>query len=132
MDTERLPVPYRVYGQWPLATPDERQIPWEAEIDALRHQWPQLHAYPRFSAMVDTVSHFTAELSATEGSRWRPGQGWESDPTAAARGAQRALYAREDRERAARTQHTSMLPPPAAGPQQRGGPDQTRGPGLRP
>lgn len=128
MDTERPPVPYRVYGQTPLAAPDERQVPWEAEIDALRHRWPQLRAYPHFSAMVDTVSHFTAELSTAEGSHWRPGQGWESDP-AAARAAQRALYAREDRERSARTQSTSMPPPHAAGPQHRGGPDRTRGQG---
>lgn len=132
MDADQLPVPYRVYGQSPPHASQERRVPWETEIDALRHQWPQLNAYPQFSAMIDTVSRFTAELSTAETSRWRPGHGWTHDPTAAARHAQQTLYAREDRAHSTHPRHTPGPPPPAAGPRQSSGPPHNPRRGLRP
>ncbi|GAA5207576.1 hypothetical protein GCM10023323_23650 [Streptomyces thinghirensis] len=75
MGMDRVPVPYRFYGQ--DSNGPEPVVPWKEGLDALRAGSPQLHPYPGWDGMRETLGAFMDSLpAAPAGSTWVPGQGW--------------------------------------------------------
>ncbi|MDQ1051999.1 hypothetical protein [Streptomyces sp. V4I2] len=79
MGMERIPVPYRFYGQDDGGT--EPRVPWKEGLDALQRGSPQLERYPGWDEMRGTLSQFVDGLASTSsGSSWTPGEGWQLQP----------------------------------------------------
>ncbi|MDX2601932.1 hypothetical protein PV379_10760 [Streptomyces caniscabiei] len=75
MGMDHVPVPYRFYGQ--DSNGPEPVVPWKEGLDALRAGTPQLHQYPGWDGMRETLGAFMDSLpTAPAGSTWVPGQGW--------------------------------------------------------
>ncbi|MFJ7242628.1 hypothetical protein ACIQWB_36660 [Streptomyces olivaceus] len=75
MGMDRVPVPYRFYGQ--DGNGSEPVVPWKEGLDALRPGSPQLHRYPSWDGLREALGGFMDSLpAAPAGSIWVPGQGW--------------------------------------------------------
>jgi hypothetical protein len=76
MGMERIPVPYRFYGQDDNGL--EPRVPWKEGLDALQQRSPQLRRYPSWDEMRRTIGQFMDSVEPTPaGSTWTPGQGWQ-------------------------------------------------------
>jgi hypothetical protein len=118
-DATHLPTPYRVYGQDPVP-PTERAVPWQAGIDELRKQWPQLQKYPGFSEMIESVGRFAAGLDNRSNRMWLPARGWSNSPvtvrpTSAAIAAQQ-VFRRPGPSSAPPLPRSTQPTPPPRGP----------------
>jgi hypothetical protein len=75
MGMDRVPVPYRFYGQ--DGSGPEPVVPWKEGLDGLRVGSPQLHQYPDWDQIREKLGAFMDSLpTAPSGSVWTPGQGW--------------------------------------------------------